>query len=92
MTWPEEAIDKPTVSSAAPRHGTVPACTSPQLVHVAPFDETWICQYTMLGAIAGTVMVQPEEQAIEVVPVSLSKLYGLPLAVDVLQASARPLQ
>jgi hypothetical protein len=55
---------------------------------VAPFDETWICQYTRLGAIAGTVMVQPEEQEVPA-ELSLSKLYGEPF---VLQLSARLLQ
>jgi hypothetical protein len=55
---------------------------------VVPSDETWICQYTRFGAMAGTLIVQPKEQ-LALLEVSLSKLYGDPF---VLQASARPLQ
>lgn len=64
------------------------AWISPKLVHVVPSDETWICQYTRFGAMAGTLIVQPKEQ-LALLEVSLSKLYGDPF---VLQASARPLQ
>lgn len=61
---------------------------SPQFVQAVPFEETWICQYTRFGAIAGTVIAHPDKQAVPD-DISLSKLYGDPL---VLQASARPLQ
>jgi hypothetical protein len=55
---------------------------------MTPSVETCTCQYTRFGAMAGTVILQPDVHAVPL-EVSLSKLYGEPF---VLQASARPLQ
>ena len=69
-------------------HCTALACISPRLVQATPSVETCTCQYTRFGAMAGTVILQPDVHAVPL-EVSLSKLYGEPF---VLQASGRPLQ